>query len=502
MTDNSKNGIIYCRVSSVEQVDGTSLESQERVCREYAKREGINILNVYIEKGESAKTAERTEFMKAIAFCSTKKNNVSFFIVYKLDRFSRNQADHVAIRQSLKQYNTELRSVTEPINETPMGKMMEGILSTFAEFDNNVRTERSVNGMRERLKQGIWVWQAPLGYCRLLKGANLSPDPVLAKYIQLAFTEYAKGTYTYESLSNFLNSRGFVSRQGNNMSLTVLEKILKNPIYCGIIKVWDMEYQGKFEPLISEELFYQCQGRKQKGRRVPHLKNNNNFPLRKFVVCESCNQSITGSTSTGCSGNKYSYYHHHKQNCSNAKSIPKEHFEQMFVEYLDEINPSLEYEEVFKNIMLDIWKSNYKTFDQNNEQLRKEINTLENQRQRVFELHQKGIYSDSEFVDQKNNINSKIRDKEKLIHDKRADELNMDESLEYCFSFIRVTSKTWLNLKDKPEKRLQFQKLIFEDNLYFSGDKFGTPKLTPIYSLYQQYLVDPSSLVTLQRIEL
>ena len=72
----------------------------------------------------------------------------------------------------------------------------------------------------------------------------------------------------------------------------------------------------------------------------------------------------------------------------------------------------------------------------------------------------------------------------------------MDEALEYCFGFIKNTSKTWLNLKDKPDKRLQFQKLIFQEKVYFSGEKFGTTKLTPIYSMYQRYLVEPSLLVT------
>ena len=141
----------------MEQVEGTSLESQEKVCREYAARENIIVLKVFVEKGESAKTADRTEFMNAIRYCSEKKNDVNFFIVYKLDHFARNQVDHITVRETLKKYKVEVKSVTEPISDTPVGKMMESMLSAFAEFDNNVRTERSVNGMRERIKQGIWV---------------------------------------------------------------------------------------------------------------------------------------------------------------------------------------------------------------------------------------------------------------------------------------------------------------------------------------------------------
>ena len=499
-TADTKNGVIYVRVSSAEQIDGTSLESQERFCQEYAKRENINVLKVFIEKGESAKTANRTEFMKAIALCSQKKNNIKCFIVYKVDRFARSQSDHISVKETLKKYGTELHSVTEPIGDSPMGKMMEGILSTFAEFDNNVRTERSVNGMRERLKQGIWVWQAPLGYYRTSQGANISPDPKFAPYVELAFNEFAKGIYTFESLANFLNERGFVTKCGNKATPSLMDKIIKNPLYCGIIKVWDMEHKGSFNHIVSEELFNKCNGRKKK-EYMPRIAKNPNFPLRKLVVCESCQHSLTGSSSTGRKGVKYPYYHHQKQTCSSSKFIPKETFEQLFVEYLADITPSPEYEKVFKAIVIDIWKNNFKKLDEQNEQVRKEIKVFENQRQRVFDMHQSGIYSDQDFITQKDILNKKIAEKKLLIHEKAVEEFNMDEALEYCFNYIRETSKTWIELEEEPDRRLRFQKFIFADNLGFSGEEFGTTKLTPIYSMYQQYLTEPTSLVTSRGIE-
>ena len=78
----------------------------------------------------------------------------------------------------------------------------------------------------------------------------------------------------------------------------------------------------------------------------------------------------------------------------------------------------------------------------------------------------------------------------------------MEEALDYCFSFVRNTSETWSKLSEDPEKRLRFQNLIFEENVEFSGEKFGNGKLTPIYRLYQDYLTDSSSLVIPRRIEL
>ena len=495
MTDiPTNNGIIYCRVSSLEQVDGTSLESQERLCKEYAKREGVNVLAVFIERGESAKTADRTEFTKAIAFCAEKKNKISQFIVYKIDRFSRNQTDYAIVKQKLKGYGTEIRSVSEKIDDSPSGKLMEVMLSGFAEFDNNVRTERSVNGMKERIKKGIWVWQAPLGYKRLEKAGNLVIDPAFSSYIITAFEEYAKGCHTFESIADLLNKQGFVSRHGGKAIPQLIEKILRNPLYCGIMRVWDEEYVGAFDPIISKDLFYQCQGKPGVRGKI-RLKKNNAFPLRNQVLCKVCNQPLTGSKSTGRRGVKYAYYHHHKQDCDYSKFIPKENFEQSFVEYLQTITPTIQFEKAFKEIVLDIWKNNYKKFDEQNGRIRKEIDELEQRRQRVFEMHQSGIYSNSEFADQKDFLNKKISQKKLLIHDKANEEFNMEEALDYCFGFILNTAETWKSRRDDYEKQLRFQKLIFEEKPVFSGENFGTTKLTCIYEMYEGFRINPSQLV-------
>jgi site-specific DNA recombinase len=87
MNEPAKKCVIYCRVSSKEQVEGTSLETQQKFCREYAARQGWDVSDVFVEMGESAKTADRTQFQKALSFCARKKPRIDFFVVYKLDRF-------------------------------------------------------------------------------------------------------------------------------------------------------------------------------------------------------------------------------------------------------------------------------------------------------------------------------------------------------------------------------------------------------------------------------
>ncbi len=96
--------VVYCRVSSKEQIEGTSLESQETACREYAQAKNIEILKVFVEQGESAKFADRTQLLELIDFCRKNKGSVNALLVWKVDRFARNVADRSRVKATLAKY--------------------------------------------------------------------------------------------------------------------------------------------------------------------------------------------------------------------------------------------------------------------------------------------------------------------------------------------------------------------------------------------------------------
>ncbi len=502
MTDEvRKTGIIYCRVSSHEQVKNTSLEHQEKSCRRFAEEGGIDIIQVFVEEGESAKSADRTKFQEAIRLCISKKPKIDFFIVHKIDRFARNQADHVGTEVILRKQGTVLVSASEPVDESVMGKALKGMLSVWAELDNNVRAERSKNGMIEKVKKGYWVWKPPVGYKRLFKGGNLVADESTAPYIRTAFEEWSRGVYSFKSLSDYLAKQGFKTREGKNPCPQLVEKIIRNAAYCGLMKVWGQEFKGAFAPIISEELWIRCQpGMKSKFKSSNRMLTNANFPLRG-AVCK-CGEPITGSSSTGRKGVKYPYYHHHKKSCEFiTSSIPRNNFEKGFIKLLGEISPSNKYESLFKAIVVDVWQSNYKKLDGENTRIRKEIEILEGERQKIFDLHRGGTYLDDEFMDQKKRVNIMIEQKKLLLDEKRIEEFNMEEALSYCFEFTRNSAKTWLELADLPAYRLRFQKQMFPEKITFDGKKFGTTKLSLIYKLNQENGADKSQLVTLPGVE-
>jgi site-specific DNA recombinase len=178
--------VTYIRVSTKEQTENLSLSTQLRACEEYCERQGFEVLARFREEGESAKTADRTELQKLLQFCRTNKGRVQFVVVFNLTRFAREKYDHFARRAHLKSLGISLRSATEPIDDTSTGKLMEGVLAAFAQFDNDVRSDRTRAGMRAPLELGTVdvpraAWLPERAAC---DGQELDPDPERAPLVR------------------------------------------------------------------------------------------------------------------------------------------------------------------------------------------------------------------------------------------------------------------------------------------------------------------------------
>src|SRR5436190_22474081 len=207
--------VIYVRVSTKEQTENLSLPTQLRACEEYCRREGYDVLERFTEQGESAKTTDRTELQRLLNYCRTHKGKVHFVVVYNLTRFAREKYDHFALRAHLKSLGISLRSATEPIDDTSTGKLMEGVLAAFAQFDNDVRSDRTRAGMRAALELGRWTFLAPIGYLNTPRatGKSLMADPKRAPLVPRAFEEYATGRFTKEQLLKQTRGWGLTNRR-------------------------------------------------------------------------------------------------------------------------------------------------------------------------------------------------------------------------------------------------------------------------------------------------
>jgi site-specific DNA recombinase len=200
--------IIYIRVSTTEQAElGTSLKSQEEICRDYAKRNNYDVLKVFIERGESAKTTNRTELKNMLDFISLKYNEIDSLIVFKLDRLARNLIDYTNLLSIFSKSGIVLKSATETIGESPEGKLMQNMIASFAQFHNDQKSQRTKIGMNQALKEGRWIWVPPFGY----KYEKLNSKSYLMfskdkKIVESIFNSFLNGKKQYEILESLKNN--------------------------------------------------------------------------------------------------------------------------------------------------------------------------------------------------------------------------------------------------------------------------------------------------------
>ncbi|MCP5462806.1 MAG: recombinase family protein [bacterium] len=252
------NAIVYCRVSTQEQAEtGFSLEAQQEYCANFAQHKGYNVLRTFVERGESAKTLNRTQLQLLTAFSKQNASDIDVLIVYKLDRLSRNQRDTLNFFYEFNLIGIRIESVTENIDETPEGKFITSIISAQAEYDNNKKSRRVKDVMKKAVQEGRWCWKAPTGYHfqnDQFRKPLLHPSSE-SEFIKEAFTLIEQGFYSQKEVTEILARKGF------KVSTQTMNKILHNPIYAGLIRTkWYPELiEGIHEPLISRETFFNVQ---------------------------------------------------------------------------------------------------------------------------------------------------------------------------------------------------------------------------------------------------
>ena len=241
-----KRAVGYCRISTLMQVDNTSLKDQEDKIRMYAKLHDIVIDEMFIDKAVSGKSTDRPEYDKMMDY--VKENNIDMIIVYKNDRIHRSLYNLLAMIYELQKYEVALVSVTEMFDtSTPQGMLFLQMLGSFAEFERAIINERTRNGRMARLNENKWVGgKLAFGY-KVNKDGKFEIDEEEAKIVKEIFKLRSKGL----SLAKIGDKYGFSKQK--------VDYILKNKNYIGVF-----EYQGKkekndifieIEPIVSKYMW-------------------------------------------------------------------------------------------------------------------------------------------------------------------------------------------------------------------------------------------------------
>jgi site-specific DNA recombinase len=216
--------VAYIRVSSQEQVDGHSLDAQERLFRELCKNRDWEPVSIYREEGKSAHVDsinKRPVFRQLLEDAATGAFEV--VVVHTLDRWSRNTQIALESLGNLAKNKVAFVSITENIDHsTAHGKLMTTMLAGFAEYFSNSLSTHIKKGVSERAIQGKHLGGIPFGYqscwegpkggrqlsCKPEHPGGLHPVEQETEAVRELFRRYATGTTTLSQLATWMNGQG------------------------------------------------------------------------------------------------------------------------------------------------------------------------------------------------------------------------------------------------------------------------------------------------------
>lgn len=321
---------IYARYSSHAQRE-ESIEGQLRVCRDYARHAGCDVIKEYIDRAMTATSDQRPAFQQMIA--ESAAGGFDVVLVYALDRFARDRYDAAVYRKKLKDNGVRIISVTQPIDDSPEGVLIESLLEGLAEYYSKNLARGVMRGMRENALSCKAVGGlCPTGY-KIDRGSmKYVIDEEKAPVIHKVFEMYADGS-TIAEICEYCNSHGCRTSRGKPFTRNSLNTILKSRKYIGVYKFDDIEIEGGMPAIIERELFDRVQERI--GMKKPRSHNDVLFLLSGKLFCGHCGKPMVGTSGTGKAGKMYYYYscRNHGNKCLKTAER-KERLERFVIDYI------------------------------------------------------------------------------------------------------------------------------------------------------------------------
>ena len=422
--ENKKCGL-YMRVSTEDQArEGFSLPEQKERLESFCKFKGYEIIDFYQDAGISAKTGNhRPEFERLKDDIKAKKVNT--IVALKLDRITRSIYDWENLMTFLDENNAYLDCVNDEINTTSAnGKMISRLLMSVSQNEIERTSERTKIGLAGAIKSGHIPHVAPLGYKH--EDKKLVIDYSTKDIVVRIFDLYYSGL-SYQKISNLFNKEKVLGKE--NWRDSTIVGILENEIYKGDFvhgknTKHPTYYENVVEPIISREMWEDCQVQKKKNSRS--YKRTLTYLYLQKLKCPKCNRILGGKATTKKNGNTYFYYYCNDCKIEFKEKIINDYFSQF-------INELVEYDSVVNQFFLPMIKQK---FDEPKEQLEKEINEQKNKLERIKKAYINGVFELKEYDDERKIVEKAIQELE--------NELNNTD----CAEELRFTPKDILLKRD------------------------------------------------------
>ena len=262
-----KTAVIYARYSSDSQTE-QSIEGQVRVCKQFAEKNDLLVVDQYIDRATTGTNDNRAAFQQMLR--DSKKAQWGTVIVYKLDRFARNKYESVVNRKKLKDNGVELVSAMENIPDTPEGKLFLAVIEGFNEYFSEDLKQKVNRGLRESwLKGNATGGHPPFGY--VIKDKKYIIDEAEAEVVREIFMKYAQG-YKAVAIAEDLKARNVRRKCGKHINHKYVYVILHDKRYIGEVTHQGTTYYNIFPPIIAKEVWNQVDAINQENKISPSRK--------------------------------------------------------------------------------------------------------------------------------------------------------------------------------------------------------------------------------------
>jgi site-specific DNA recombinase len=366
-------------------------------------KNGIDIYNQYIDIGISGTREDRPQFQEMIK----QAKDFDIILVHKFDRFARKIELSHRIKAYLKKHQVNVISITEPVEDSPIGFFQEGLLELLAEYYVRNLSKEVKKGLIERASQGFHTGTSPYGYYTVNGILHIKQDE--AEIVKLIYKLYLDGMGC-QKITLYLQENRVKTRNNKQFSYSKVNRILHNTKYIGMIEYDGQVYKGTHDAIISEsdfsEVQHQIKNRNSNtGRVMQRNVNFYKFHLLDVLYCGVCGYKMRIVYRVNKLGTwqRYSYICNRAQRCDGTCNHRKSYKSDILEHNINML---------IKNILTQkkITAHTVKKPVETNNMLELRIEKINTEIERAKKAYLAGVFELDEYNETKTNLQHEIKE--------------------------------------------------------------------------------------------
>lgn len=316
----NKNGVIYARYSSQSQ-DAQTIDMQIKICREFAKKSGLKILDEYIDEARSGTNSNRPGFIRLKEDC--KLGKFSYIIVYMSDRLYRNIKEILDFEYEIKEYNVTILYANENCyDDTPQSFLLKNLNYVLNDFYSRLYSKKIRDGLLRCAK----LYQSrgsnvPFGYKTINK--KIVIDKSTSIYVKKIYSLFLEDR-TFTEICDYLNSLNIKTKRKKTFKISSVKRILNNEMYIGTYTYKDEKTPDVIPRIIDKDIFYKVKEKLKESDKRRSKPKRQNYALTGKLFCKKCDTLMTSDSGTSKTNLVYRYYRCKNSFVCHQKPVKKE----------------------------------------------------------------------------------------------------------------------------------------------------------------------------------